>query len=417
MGQKDQSIQPSIKERSQEEAIQDFLLDIGCLDELDQWVSKINFFDILKIGAAEIRHSNILAWLLDPAENHGLQDTFIRGVVHHLVERHRTYFSNNDIDVLQLLTLNYSHFTVQREWNHIDILLHSKEDQLVICFENKIRSTEHDNQLKNYQNTLLNAFPKSQGFVHLLVYLTPDGASPSDIDNWITYGYSDILKLIERIIDMNVAKNEVAMILSNYVDTLRRYIVKDERLAEICLKIYNKHREALDLIYENRPDLTSEIAGMIRDYLQKRSTKDPRILFDVNRCVKTLQRFSTLTMNGLLPPVLEDQNSFWGGGVNYFWEIRSIADNKKLRISFATCNFEQLNGERVTKLATIVNKQLKDKWLWKTFMSVDYEIESDDYIIEPSEENKRRMASSIHNKLDYALEKVFEFEKKILEKW
>lgn len=60
-----------------EKALQDFLLDIDCLDELIPWVAKFNIFDVLKISRTEIRHSNVLAWLLDANENHGLGDMFI----------------------------------------------------------------------------------------------------------------------------------------------------------------------------------------------------------------------------------------------------------------------------------------------------------------------------------------------------
>ena len=33
-----------------EKALQDFLLDIDCLDELIPWVAKFNIFDVLKIS-------------------------------------------------------------------------------------------------------------------------------------------------------------------------------------------------------------------------------------------------------------------------------------------------------------------------------------------------------------------------------
>lgn len=60
-------------------ALKEFLLDIECLDPLAEWTSKFNLFDILKITRTEIRHSNMLSWLLNPSENHGLGDSIIRG--------------------------------------------------------------------------------------------------------------------------------------------------------------------------------------------------------------------------------------------------------------------------------------------------------------------------------------------------
>ena len=64
-----------------EGALQKFLLDINCLDELLPWTGKFNIFDVLKISRTEIRHSNVLSWLLSASENHGLGDAFIKGIL------------------------------------------------------------------------------------------------------------------------------------------------------------------------------------------------------------------------------------------------------------------------------------------------------------------------------------------------
>lgn len=66
----------SVDELTDEEALQNFLLDIDCLDELNIWTEKFNLFDILNCSRAEIRHSNMLAWLFDANENHGVGDKF-----------------------------------------------------------------------------------------------------------------------------------------------------------------------------------------------------------------------------------------------------------------------------------------------------------------------------------------------------
>lgn len=58
----------SNNQQTNEEALQNFLLDIGCLDELLPWTGKFNLFDVLKISRTEIRHSNMLGWILNPNE-------------------------------------------------------------------------------------------------------------------------------------------------------------------------------------------------------------------------------------------------------------------------------------------------------------------------------------------------------------
>ena len=108
-----------------EQALQNFLLDIDCLDELKQWAEKFNIFDVLKISRTEIRHSNMLAWLFDANENHSIGDRFIKKIAQRIAE--------NDIqgkyDIYQLLLLDFYSFTVYREWNNIDLLIVSDEEK------------------------------------------------------------------------------------------------------------------------------------------------------------------------------------------------------------------------------------------------------------------------------------------------
>ena len=47
-----------------------------------------NPFDVLQVADLEIRHSNVLAWLLTPDETHGIGSRFLRALVEHLTRRH-----------------------------------------------------------------------------------------------------------------------------------------------------------------------------------------------------------------------------------------------------------------------------------------------------------------------------------------
>ncbi len=80
-------------------ALKGFLLDIECLDPLAEWTSKFNLFDILKISRVEIRHSNMLSWLLNPNDNHGLGDSVLRGFIQYVI----TSFSNDNVCLIRFL--------------------------------------------------------------------------------------------------------------------------------------------------------------------------------------------------------------------------------------------------------------------------------------------------------------------------
>lgn len=57
---------------SQKAALDRFLADNPDLEKLSDRLATFNIFRTLRIEKAEIRHSNVLAWLLNPEESHGL---------------------------------------------------------------------------------------------------------------------------------------------------------------------------------------------------------------------------------------------------------------------------------------------------------------------------------------------------------
>jgi len=59
-------------------ALEEFLMDIEILEPLERIISEFNVFEALGIIHTEIRHSKVLSWLLDPAENHGLGDYVLK---------------------------------------------------------------------------------------------------------------------------------------------------------------------------------------------------------------------------------------------------------------------------------------------------------------------------------------------------
>ena len=52
--------------------------------------------------------------------------------------------------------------------------------------------------------------------------------------------------------------SEVKQYIQDYIEILKIEIMKEHELNDLALKIYNNHKEALDFIFENKPDLATE---------------------------------------------------------------------------------------------------------------------------------------------------------------
>jgi hypothetical protein len=58
--------------------ILNFIYNYDQLEILKSSLNRFNPFKILKIEDHEVRHSNVLSWLLNPNENHNFDDKFLK---------------------------------------------------------------------------------------------------------------------------------------------------------------------------------------------------------------------------------------------------------------------------------------------------------------------------------------------------
>jgi hypothetical protein len=55
-----------------------FAVNNDKLELLKARINRFNPFKILKVQDYEIRHSNVLAWILDPSDNHNFDDRILK---------------------------------------------------------------------------------------------------------------------------------------------------------------------------------------------------------------------------------------------------------------------------------------------------------------------------------------------------
>ena len=361
-----------LNELTDREALQNFLLDTECLNELLPWTGNFNIFDILKISRAEIRHSNMLGWLLNPNENHGLGDAFLKGLLQRLVEND----SDGRYDVFGVLLMDMYTFTIYREWKNIDILLISDKEQTLIAIENKVGSREHSDQLNRYRNILESEYPNHR---KIYVFLTPDGEDPSDVENWDVFTYSDVVDNLERLCSRTELQPDVNLMIENYIDVVRRDVMKDQQLIDVCNKIYNKHKKALDLIFDNRIDETMQVSESVRSVLQELSASG-RILFSEDESSGTYFVFHTKRMDGYLNP-LDKARSSWNTTHLYNYWLR-LRDNRLYGIfELGGWNVPEPEMERMQRIIGIVkpaDKRSDDFKYKRIFRTKWYDIKESD---------------------------------------
>lgn len=248
---------------SQQAWLESFVVDNPELERLEELLAEFNLFEAVGAVRQELRHSDFLSFLLNPSANHGLGDRFTKVFLKRvLLAADDPPISPVDIDVADLTDA-----IVHREWRNIDILIDSPTNNLVVAIENKIGSSEHSDQLRRYRETLERDHAGKQ---HICIFLTPEGHEASEAD-WIPTSYSLIAELVAKIAETDRSRigPDLLSALKHYGTMLRRHIVSDSEIADLCQKIYKQHSGALDLIFEHRPDIQAEIAVFLRDVLSK----------------------------------------------------------------------------------------------------------------------------------------------------
>jgi hypothetical protein len=303
-------------------ALEEFLMDIEILDQLERKISGFNAFETMGVIHTEIRHSNVLAWLLNPIENHALGEYFIKKVVQTAIYNHFSDLSDSDYNPFRISLIEYHDFLIRREWRNIDILAVSETHQFVIAIENKVWSNESDHQLRKYHNIIQEEYPN---YKKVFIYLTPYGDESSDPNTWLAMSYETMISIIEKGKELKKESmsERVRLFIEQYLEILRRYIVGDNELEKICRDIYFKHKKALDLIFEYKPDIYSDIS----EHLQCMIRETPHLILDGSG--KTYIRFTTEQLDKIIK---EKGNGWTSSGRVLLFEFQNRSGRLALKL-------------------------------------------------------------------------------------
>ena len=250
------------------QALEEFIVDNSDLDQLESRLQQVNIFEAIGMQWQEIRHSAFLAFLLDPKQPHGLSEDFLKNLLQKAFLRNRAAPNpvSLGINLVDLHLMNLYESVIERERSNIDVLVINKVSRLVVILENKLLSGEHSNQLVKYFELVKHEFPD---YSIIPLFLSIEGKSPSHT-NYLPLSYADIAELVSNMIDnrMTSLGTDILILMKHYVQMLRKNILNDIELNELCLKIYGKHKRAFDLIMSRIPDRNQQILSVCKSHIE-----------------------------------------------------------------------------------------------------------------------------------------------------
>ena len=195
-----------------------------------------NLFSILRIEGSELKHSALIANLLDPEGSHGCGDAFLRAFFE--IALKDLAYPFEDCTLPHSYTEYYTGPIAGDTGGRIDILVKSSHYGLII--ENKIYAGDQDKQLTRYDNYGKETFG-ADGY--LLVYLTLYGCDASKESTatksaeevgYLRLSYAeDILRWLEQCARLADNKPLVRESLNQYIRTIKQLTYQDMNQEDI----------------------------------------------------------------------------------------------------------------------------------------------------------------------------------------
>ena len=327
------------------------------LEKLEELLSRFNIWRALDLTRQEVRHSGFLRWLFDPGETHGAGPHFLRAFLENVIpdgpkDYERWPPANQDLKLGKHAEVVAEWPFLLRDWEsgeedagtgrdrqgRIDILIHSPEDRLICVVENKVDSNEHSKQLDAYQRAVEEKYgARSDDYWFCFVYLTKEGSKPRN-PHYKRWGYGAAAELVEAALGTfdGSLDSEVRWFIEQYVETVRRFIVKDSKVQKLAREIYRKHRRALDEIMKQSDYRKTEVAEIVRSLIMDwaREERGKEVLDWVGPENDRYLRLMFKAMD--VVPVGDGPK--WADGRLLFWELVNHDSQVRVQLSLNGTN-------------------------------------------------------------------------------
>ena len=233
-------------------------------EERNRKGENFNLFSILSIERYELKHSALIANLLDPKGSHGCGDAFLRAFFE-IALKERTYLFE-DCTLPDSYTEYYTGPIVGDTGGRIDILVKSSHYGLII--ENKIYAGDQDKQLTRYDNYGKKTLGAGK---YLLAYLTLYGYDASKESTatksaeevgYLRLSYAeDILRWLEQCVRLADNKPLVRESLNQYIRTIKQLTYQDmnQENIEKIIDLAVDHPEVVATLSSNRDAIAQGI--------------------------------------------------------------------------------------------------------------------------------------------------------------
>ncbi len=242
-------------------------------------LKSFNILNVFKISTSETAISAFLSWIMNPNEDHGCGDYFLK---YFLIECAKI---SGDFSVINIDGLNLNNAMVKTEENFYgkkaDITIRIDPDKFLCLIENKVKSSESEGQTEKYVEY---SKKKYDNYNFMYIYLTPSGITAESIE-FISISYQEIRSILLQTIKAKetILNEEIIILLKQFIKNLEVNILDEGEIPDLCREIYERHKEAIEKIISYRPEfikiIENEILNLLNNEWKAHSTKNACSIF------------------------------------------------------------------------------------------------------------------------------------------
>lgn len=233
------------------DSLSDLVSDVA-FGELESRFVRFCPFEAVGMVRTEIRHSNFLAYILNPFRPHGFGTVLLRSFL-------KCAFGDDTMRVIETAGLNDAE--VRREWQNIDLLILLPQARHVVAIELKIDASQSDNQLERYRDKVQRTWPS---WTHVFLFLTKHQETPND-RSWVEVNLSVLVEAFSHVAAHTEERNAQALeMLRSYISMMRKHHLGDFELEKVAAELWSKHGDALAFLMDRRPNPLQQAFDQIR---------------------------------------------------------------------------------------------------------------------------------------------------------
>lgn len=275
-------------------------------------------------GYEEMMHSSVIASLLDTRGFHGQKCRFLELFLGCLPEQFKSF----DPSDARTACERYIGQKTEDSGGRVDICIENSSGQMIVI-ENKIFAGDQEHQILRYVEFLRGRLRNMGGVEFPVLYLTPDGHSPSDDStqadgmqcrcgvDYVCISYRDVIvPWLDKCINEMHGKPHLEEHLTTYRDIIQKKVLGMDRKKDIINIIESTAenikaaREISGQLDEIKIDAVTTFWRAIKNKLEKEGLCPEYCRFDSNRKLMTVHDIEVLVRKYVDRP--NEDNRYFG---------------------------------------------------------------------------------------------------------